>query len=66
MTLPLLHNGGQNSLLNKLFSDYFSRFTIGVSEKPIKIKALLNSSMNDDFFSLTQRRKGAKFCCLFL
>jgi hypothetical protein len=25
-----------------------------------------NSSMNDDFFSITQRRKGAKFRCLFL
>jgi hypothetical protein len=26
----------------------------------VKFLALLNSSMNDDFFSITQRRKGAK------
>jgi hypothetical protein len=37
-----------------------------ITNEFFRFSALLDSSMNDDFFSLTQRRKGAKFRCLFL
>jgi hypothetical protein len=47
-------------------SSLWSGLVIGALLERAACAFRANSSMNDDFFSITQRRKGAKFRCLFL